>query len=252
MSGQQTGAALLFALCLFLVVGLSGCWDAEDSSSDTGDTGGIAFSVEWKGAPTTESATRAVDCFAAGIDAVTFEVYDEYNSYLTGDSWPCSYGEGTVDGVRAGTNRRLVVSAMDSGETVLYQGERGGITVTAGQTTHIGEVVVQPVNSVPTASITSPTDGSIYNEGADILFIGFGNDNEDGALSGSSLVWKSSRDGQIGIGLSLTLNDLSAGSHTITLTATDSHGGAGSDSVSMTVNALPNASITRSGLRRAR
>ena len=90
-------------------------------------------------------------------------------------------------------------------------------------------------NTPPTATITSPMNGSTYNEGDDISFNGSGYDAEDGTLSGSSLIWTSSRDGQIGTGTSFTRNDLSVGTHTITLTATDSLGATGSDSVSITV-----------------
>jgi len=90
-------------------------------------------------------------------------------------------------------------------------------------------------NTDPTATITSPSDGSTYNEGDTITFSGTGSDAEDGILTGSSLVWTSSIDGQIGTGESFTKNELSAGTHTITLTATDSESAIGSDTVSITV-----------------
>jgi hypothetical protein len=88
----------------------------------------------------------------------------------------------------------------------------------------------------PTADITSPTGGSSYTEGDTITFSGIGSDPEDGTLIGSSLVWTSSIDGQIGTGTSFTKSSLSTGTHTITLTATDSDGANGTDSVSITVN----------------
>ncbi len=75
-----------------------------------------------------------------------------------------------------------------------------------------------------------------YNQGDTITFTGTGEDAEDGTPTGSSLVWTSSIDGQIGTGGSFTRNGLSAGTHTITLTVTDSDGATGSDLVSITVN----------------
>jgi YVTN family beta-propeller protein len=91
-------------------------------------------------------------------------------------------------------------------------------------------------NISPTVSITSPSTGSTHTEGDSITFSGSGSDAEDGTLTGSSLVWTSSVDGQIGTGTSFTRSDLSVGTHTITLTATDGEGATGSDSVSITIS----------------
>ena len=102
--------------------------------------------------------------------------------------------------------------------------------------------VNSPENTSPTATITSPS--GTYTEGDTITFSGTGEDVEDGDLTGSSLVWTSSIDGQIGTGTSFTKNDLSVGTHTITLTVTDSEGATGSDSVSITVNSPENTSPT--------
>ena len=102
----------------------------------------------------------------------------------------------------------------------------------------------------PTATIISPTDGSTYTEGDTITFSGTGSDPEDVTLTGSSLVWTSNIDGQIGIGTSFLTANLSAGTHTITLTATDSNGATGSDSVSISIivatQKLPDTGQTQS------
>jgi hypothetical protein len=57
-------------------------------------------------------------------------------------------------------------------------------------------------------------------------------DPVDGALTGAALVWKSSLAGQIGTGEMFSAT-LAAGTHLITLTATDTRGF--SDSVSITL-----------------
>ena len=93
-------------------------------------------------------------------------------------------------------------------------------------------------NTPPTASISSPTTSATYTVGETITFTGSGSDDEDGQLSGASLAWTSSIDGQIGTGTSFTTSTLSAGTHSITLTATDSDGATGSASVSITVSAV--------------
>ncbi len=93
-----------------------------------------------------------------------------------------------------------------------------------------------PPDQHPTVTITSPADGSTFNEGALITFQGSATDPEDGDLTDSSLVWTSSIDGQIGTGESFARSDLSLGTHTITLTATDSHGAKGTASITIIIN----------------
>ena len=81
-----------------------------------------------------------------------------------------------------------------------------------------------------------------------IAFSGAGNDPENGTLSGASLVWTSSRDGQIGTGTSFTKTTLTAGTHTITLTAKDAQGATGTATRTITIvaptNQPPTASFT--------
>lgn len=110
-------------------------------------------------------------------------------------------------------------------------------------------IIATESNTAPTANITSPTDGSSFQEGANITFTGTGTDPEGGVLTGSSLVWTSDQDGQIGTGTSFSRNDLSVNTHKITLIATDSNGLSGSDSISITVSPFvgdttPPAAIT--------
>lgn len=98
-------------------------------------------------------------------------------------------------------------------------------------------------NEPPTASISAPSNGALYVVGEEISFEGSAQDPEDGALGGGSLVWESDRDGQLGTGTAFTREDLTPGDHTITLTATDSEGDTGTDSVEITVSEPPMAAI---------
>jgi len=97
-------------------------------------------------------------------------------------------------------------------------------------------------NISPTATITSPSDGGTYIEWDTITFSGTGEDAEDGTLTGSSLVWTSDIDGQVDTGTSFSSSTLSAGTQTITLTATDIDGASGSDSVNITINPISDTS----------
>ena len=106
-------------------------------------------------------------------------------------------------------------------------------------------------NREPTVSITSPAIGASESAGTSALFSGTASDPEDGALSGASLVWTSSRDGQIGTGRTFSRGDLSVGSHVIILTARDSRGASATKSrtlnITGVVNQPPVATISAPG-----
>src|SRR5262249_24376565 len=90
-------------------------------------------------------------------------------------------------------------------------------------------------NTAPTVSITSPTNGASYANGATVAFSGSATDAQDGNLT-ASLTWTSSLDGTIGAGGSFS-RVLSAGTHTITAAVTDKAGAIGSQQVTVTVAA---------------
>ncbi len=92
-----------------------------------------------------------------------------------------------------------------------------------------------PSNQSPSCSIQSPSDSSSFQQGTEITFTGTATDAEDGTLTGSSLVWTSDKDGQIGTGTSFTTGSLSVNTHVITLTATDSEGSIGTAGVTITI-----------------
>ncbi|MBK7167690.1 MAG: hypothetical protein IPH83_00065 [Gammaproteobacteria bacterium] len=89
-------------------------------------------------------------------------------------------------------------------------------------------------NVPPVPAITTPATGSSYSQGATVSFGGTATDTEDGNLA-ASLSWSSSRDGSIGSGAAFSTTALSAGTHTITASVTDSGGATASDSIVVTV-----------------
>jgi len=127
-------------------------------------------------------------------------------------------------GLSPSTEYCYTISAYDAA------GNESGQSSTACSTTS------SPPNTPPTATITSPPNGANFTEGEEITFSGSGDDTEDGALTGDSLVWTSSIDGQIGTGSSFTKKDLSVGAHTITLTATDHDGTTETDTITITIS----------------
>ncbi len=95
-------------------------------------------------------------------------------------------------------------------------------------------------NTAPTVAIGSPSNGASFVLGANVSFSGSANDSQDGNI-GNDLSWTSSIDGSIGTGTSFSTSSLSAGSHTITASVTDSGGLSDSAQVGITVSTPSNA-----------
>jgi outer membrane protein OmpA-like peptidoglycan-associated protein len=93
-----------------------------------------------------------------------------------------------------------------------------------------------PPNQAPVATISSPAAGSSFNSNTPVTFSGSCRDPEQGDITQSAR-WRSSRDGDIGTGGSLT-RPLSIGAHTITLTCTDAQGLTGTAQASIAVAQL--------------
>ena len=89
---------------------------------------------------------------------------------------------------------------------------------------------VIPVNAPPVATITSPASGASIS-GA-FTFTGTCSDPEQGDIS-SAARWRSSRDGEIGTGASIS-RTLTTGAHTITMTCTDGPGLTGTATINVT------------------
>lgn len=92
-----------------------------------------------------------------------------------------------------------------------------------------------PPDVNPTATITHPGDADGPRPaGTPIPWIGNASDPQDGALTGASLVWSSDQSGVFGDGESFDA-ELPVGTHVVTLTATDSDGNIGTDSIVVVV-----------------
>ncbi len=97
----------------------------------------------------------------------------------------------------------------------------------------IGKVSV--ANYPPRVKIQNPTSGSKFKLDEEIVFRGIAVDLEDGELPEKNLTWTSDLDIYIGQGNSLTYKGLSVGPHIVMLTAFDSEGSVGRDSVFITI-----------------
>ncbi|HMV31317.1 MAG TPA: PQQ-dependent sugar dehydrogenase, partial [Gemmatimonadales bacterium] len=92
-----------------------------------------------------------------------------------------------------------------------------------------------PDPNAPVVTITSPADNASVPESSAVLLAGGAVDDNGAVLPGSVLLWSSSIDGALGTGDSVVLSTLTAGHHTITLSATDTAGLTGQASVTLNV-----------------
>jgi hypothetical protein len=105
---------------------------------------------------------------------------------------------------------------------------------TGHSTTVTTSVNVTSTNAAPTVSIASPANGVTTTAGTAVTFAGSAADAQDGSLT-SAIVWKSNLDGQIGTGGSFT-RTLTAGTHTITASVSDSGGLTGQKVITVTAS----------------
>jgi Tol biopolymer transport system component len=215
----------------------SGDWDELPSIADgtaktvTADIDGFSRKGVGKRADAVEVSPDAAELDLTDNTTAQFSatVQDATGADLTRRKVRWTVGDEEV----ATVDKNGLVTAVGDGTTY--------VEAQAGRASGRADVTVG-ANEPPTADITSPADGATFTEDEAISFEGSGSDPEDGTLTGSSLVWTSDLDGQLGTGTSVS-SSLSVGSHTVTLTATDSDGETGTAAVSVTVDPAPTSNI---------
>ncbi len=173
-----------------------------------------------------------VDNTISYIDTLQYTATGHYSDGTTADitgdaAWSSSNAAIATVSNKLLTSSGGLASAVSLGQTAITAA-LGGIS---------GTTNLYVINYAPTAVITLPANNAAFNSGSTITFEGSASDHEDGVLSGNSLVWTSSIDGNIGTGNTFS-RTLSQGTHTITLTATDSKGDIDTAATTITVNAV--------------
>ncbi|MCL7973601.1 MAG: hypothetical protein M8835_03495 [marine benthic group bacterium] len=241
-SGSLTGDALLWQSDLDGVLGNGTSVTRSDLSTGThqitlaaadpaggNGTASISVSIVENQAPTvaiTSPADGTQVLLGAEVTLVGSAI-DTEDGALGGDdvTW-----ESSLDG-QLGTGTQLATSSLSQGTHT--------ITLTAEDSRGLegsnGIELEVLANGLPAVTIDQPATGSNFLDTDAISFVGSATDDEDGALTGSSLVWNSSLDGDFATGEAPAALTLSAGIHLVTLTATDAQGQEGTNSVSITV-----------------
>ncbi len=189
----------------------------------------------------------SVDLGAPGVNIFSTYTGSSYR-YLDGTSMAAPHVAG-VAGLLYGRNPGWTYTQVRDRifSTVRPVSALANITVTGG-VVNAAAAIGGSANTRPTVTISSPQNNSQFLVGQSIQFTGSASDAEDGNLT-AALVWTSSISGQIGTGGSFTRNDLPAGTHTITASATDSGGLTGSASVVITISTSGGPPAAPSNLR---
>src|SRR5262245_39986551 len=145
-------------------------------------------------------------------DPLTYTVL--YNNGVDSTWWPIATG---------------VTTTAIKVDTSLWPGSsRGRVMVRVTDGVNTAEDVTDHAFTVPQKSplvaIINAEASQERGMEAQGRLMGIAYDPEDGLLPEASLVWTSDRDGLIGKGNRLNLKSLSSGTHTLTLTVTDSQG----------------------------
>ncbi|MBX7219936.1 MAG: hypothetical protein K1Y36_08310 [Blastocatellia bacterium] len=93
-------------------------------------------------------------------------------------------------------------------------------------------------NRMPELTITAPANAVTVVQGSTVTFSATAYDTDEGSLEGASLKWSSDLDGPLGEGNTISIMNLRAGTHKITLTADDGDGGVTSTSIQLNVKAM--------------
>ncbi|MEP6731646.1 MAG: S8 family serine peptidase [bacterium] len=169
--------------------------------------------------------------FTSSCVLLTCSLDASTSSALPTATYAWTFGDGST---AAGTTASRTYAAAGSYAITLSITDANG---TNSATSSV--VVTAPVNQLPTATISTPAVSASFTPGASVSFSGAGTDPEDGTLTGASLVWASSLNGQIGTGTAFATSALIAGTHTITLTAKDSKGATRSATRVIVITAVP-------------
>jgi hypothetical protein len=172
-------------------------------------------------------ADQRVDFEGAGVDAAGKPVRSPGGGFGWSSSLDGVLCAETIPGECARFGR--ILSPGSHAITLTVKDDAGTPTSTSVN------IVVRPeiLDDPPQATIDYPRDGDSLDTGQSIYFAGNALDHEEGRLPDSALVWSSSLDGVFAVGQFVRRALRSAGTHVISLVATDS--GGKSDTASVTI-----------------
>ena len=208
----------------------------------------VAVSEVSAAAPTVSvTAPVAAQVFSGGSVSVSWTASDADGDDLVYYVHYSDDGGATYSTVGVGLTAATLVLPRDQ----LAGSTRARFRVIASdgtRSTTAQSPVFTVAQNAPTVIVHSPDDGRVYGGPGTVVLDATGLDTEDGVMADTALVWTSDIDGQIASSAAARINtgDLSAGTHVLTVTATDSSNMTASASATVTVKATNGAPAARS------
>ncbi|MCB0073449.1 MAG: hypothetical protein KDE20_18395, partial [Caldilineaceae bacterium] len=231
-TNQETGAAIS-RLSYALVVPDPGGVARVALRQDDADTAELVASAN---APTVAVTAPGTDATWDGPQTVRWDATDADGDALTfavlysaddGATWLTLATGITADEL-----------AVDSGELAGSNVARIRVIASDGMNTGQAESDAFTVASKgPAPRIFAPAADATLSTAQPLLLQGSAYDLEDGVIPGAGLLWTSDVDGALGSGKDVTVDELSAGVHVLTLQATDSDDNAATTSITVTLEA---------------
>jgi hypothetical protein len=174
------------------------------------------------------------------VDAVTGTVTDTLTvSWSADDLDGDSLTAAVYFSADRGETWELMTSGIEDTEAELDtsfwpETEQGMVRVLVTDGVNTSQDVTDPftvTTKAPVVFVSAPEDGSGVLPEAPVLFTASGYDPEDGPMEGDVFSWSSDQDGDLGTGEEVFVTELSPGWHEITVTATDSDGHTGTDTI---------------------
>jgi hypothetical protein len=236
-------------VCISLVVSLFACsggGGSGSSSSGKSGTGGIAFSLNWKGsaANNTESS---FDICATGVATITANVYNSSNALVASGSWPCAAHTGTINSVPAGSNYSVIGEALDSSNSITWAGQLPNINVNPGAVTYVTLTMLNSPN-LTSIAITPINPSITLGSNQQFTATGTYTDTSTTPATISTLditlmaSWTSSNTGIATINVAGLATSIAVGSSNITATFAGI-----SNYTTLTVNPIPSSGYSVSG-----
>ena len=244
-----------FSMPYFLALFVTACGGGSGAGNNGGGNGGgggdlpvISLSnksINEGDASTIDMAFTVSLNKASNVDVDV--AYTTANGTATaGSDYQAASGTLTIP---AGSTSAVITVSLN-GDTDVEPDETFTLTLAnpTGATLGVANATGTIVNDDTQAGVNTPPSATIINwwtlTNKSRRFDGEGNDAEDGPLSGGSLVWSSDIDGVFGTGTVVDTSALSPGSHTISLTVTDSDGASTTTSITAFINQWPTVQIT--------